>query len=113
MKVEEDENTRKKKGQFPQALTDLQALQNVYFEVENIQDVFPSRKPEEIELTCHIIKSGAWRKLSTAKCEHQKEKRRGHVLLAHNIHLVPLGADLLERLAPGAKSYRLAPSSCH
>ena len=54
MKVEEDEDTRRKKRLLPQVLEDLQALQNVYFELQTFQDEFSSRN-QEIGSTCHII----------------------------------------------------------
>jgi len=47
MKVEEDEDKRRKKRVFPQALVGLQASPNVYFELQNVQDEFPSRKQED------------------------------------------------------------------
>jgi len=56
---------------LPQALADLQALQNVQHE-------FPSQKNEEIRLTCHISESGAWRKPSIAR--HKQRRRKGSVV---------------------------------
>jgi len=79
MKVEEDEDTRRKKRVFPQALVGLQASPNVYFELQNVQDEFPSRKQEDKGPTCHINKSGARRKPSTATrdLERRREVLRG------------------------------------
>jgi len=59
MEMEEGGNTKRKMELFPQALTDLQALQDVLFELQNVQDAFPLAKTEEKEPTCHISEN--WR----------------------------------------------------
>ena len=59
MEMEEGEDTKRKMELFPPALADLQALQDVLFELQSVQDPFPLAKTEEKEPTCHI--SEHWR----------------------------------------------------
>jgi len=54
MGMEEGGDTKRKMELFPQALADLQALQDVLFELQSVQDSFPLAKTEEKEPTCHI-----------------------------------------------------------
>jgi len=57
-KMEEGGDTKRKMELFPQALADLQALQDVLFELQSVQDRFPLAKTEEKEPTCHISENG-------------------------------------------------------
>jgi len=59
MEMEEGGDTKRKMKLFPQALADLQALQDMLFELQSVQDPFPLAKTEEKEPTCHI--SEHWR----------------------------------------------------
>ena len=54
MEMEEGGDTKRKMKLFPQALADLQALQDMLFELQSVQDPFPLAKTEEKEPTCHI-----------------------------------------------------------
>ena len=47
MGMEEGGDTKRMMELFPQALADLQALQDVLFELQNVQDSFPLAKIEE------------------------------------------------------------------
>jgi len=46
-KMEEGGDTKRKMELFPQALADLQALQDVLFKLQSVQDAFPLAKIEE------------------------------------------------------------------
>ena len=59
IEMEEGGDTKRKMELFPQALADLQALQDVLLELQSVQDEFPLAKTEEKEPTCHI--SEHWR----------------------------------------------------
>jgi len=77
MEMEEGGDTKRKMELFPQALADLQALQDVLFELQNVQDKFPSAKTEEKGSLDTSAKTGAWRKGLTAR---RKPPNRGQVL---------------------------------
>jgi len=47
VEVEGGGDTKRKKGQFPLVVTDLQALQNVLLELQTVQDEFSIAKTEE------------------------------------------------------------------
>ena len=54
MGMEEGGDTKRKMELFPQALADLQVLQDVLLELQSVQDPFPLAKIEEKGSTCHM-----------------------------------------------------------
>jgi len=71
--MEEGGDTKRKMELFPQALADLQALQDVLFELQSVQDPFPLAKYEEKEPTCHI--SEHWRLVEGSHRQAQATKQ--------------------------------------
>jgi len=71
--MEEGGDTKRKMELFPQALADLQALQDVLFELQSVQDPFPLAKTEEKEPTFHISKH--WRLAKGSHCQAQATKQ--------------------------------------
>ena len=91
MKMEEGGDTKRKVELFPQALADLQALQDVLFELQSVQDEFPFAKTEEKGSLDTSAKTGAWRKGLTAR---RKPPNRGQVFpLPPGGDQVPPGGD--------------------
>jgi len=86
MKVEEEGDTKLKMGKFPQALAVLKAFQIMLFELQNVQDEFPSWKHKEIGSTFHISKK-------------EKEFVSWAAWQPGGL-LVPPGSDSLEWLTP-------------
>ena len=69
MEMEEGGDTKRKMKLFPQALANLQAFQDVLFELQSVQDVFPLAKTEEKESQLATsAKIDAWWKGLTARC---------------------------------------------
>ena len=63
MEVEEGGYTKRKKGQFPLALADPQALQNVLLELQSVQDEFPSQKQKkkgQLATSARLASSGSF-----------------------------------------------------
>jgi len=91
MEMEEGGDTKRKMELFPQALADLQAFQDVLFELQSVQDLFPSSKTEEKGSLDTSAKTGAWRKGLTAR---RKPPNRGQVFpLPPGGDQVPPGGD--------------------
>jgi len=100
MEMEEGGDTKRKMELFPQALADLQALQDVLFELPSIQDLFPLAKIEEKEPTCHI--SEHWR--LAERSHRQAVSSKQGVKLTATARRCPVTA---RRFVIGAPGWRL------
>jgi len=100
MEMEEGGDTKRKMELFPQALVDLQALQDVLFELQNVQDPFPLAKTEEKKPTCHI--SEQWR--LAAGSHRQAVSGKQGAKLAATTRRCPVTA---RRFVTGAPGWRL------
>ena len=109
MDMEEGGDTKRKMELFPQALADLQALQDVLFELQSVQDKFSFAKTEEKGPLDTSAKQAPGGSLSPPRNSEQTVGKASSY--RPTVSNVPPGGD--PTVAPGAGSVSPSASCWH